>query len=331
MRFIITTFLLLSLSACRPDDYDRPSHSKVIAGEDTKAPRFFASLFYVGEKVPFCGAVMVAEDKALTAAHCVSAVEKEIELHVALDELIEPLSRPRKIEALRVHTRYHKGRITYDLAVLYLEPERGKDKVAKIVREASAPLRVYGFGTTDALEDTYPQRLQSVALEELPFYACQDLGAPFDKVSAEQICATGLKDSGADSCYGDSGGPLLDAKGKLYGIVSWGVSCGRNGLPGVYTRVADFEDWIHQEIEDESLLGAIFYTPLIYNSSYRFTAAFHNWKKSVDRSSALQTWVRKFRGKEFQIDLIAVGVKRFKLRLKQESGVFEAPARFTEL
>jgi secreted trypsin-like serine protease len=57
----------------------------------------------------------------------------------------------------------------------------------------------------------------------------------------------------SNSCYGDSGGPLMilgrDPKRYIQvGIVSWGDRCGRAGTPNVYTRVASFADWINQSM-----------------------------------------------------------------------------------
>ena len=61
---------------------------------------------------------------------------------------------------------------------------------------------------------------------------------------------------GEDTCKGDGGGPLVcpssdsDSRGSSSyvqaGIVSWGVDCGRQGVPSVYTDVASamcFIDW----------------------------------------------------------------------------------------
>jgi trypsin len=46
---------------------------------------------------------------------------------------------------------------------------------------------------------------------------------------------------GKDSCYGDSGGPLADAK-TIYGIVSFGDECGK--ASSVYVKVSYYRKWI---------------------------------------------------------------------------------------
>ncbi len=41
----------------------------------------------------------------------------------------------------------------------------------------------------------------------------------------------------------------MTCDGKLCGIVSWGIGCGRDGYPGVYTEVAHYVDWIEELIQ----------------------------------------------------------------------------------
>lgn len=72
-------------------------------------------------------------------------------------------------------------------------------------------------------------------------------------VTAQMICATAAVD-GHDTCPGDSGGPILRKypNGKMVqvGIVSFGIGeCGVAALPGVYTRLSLYTDWMTQVVE----------------------------------------------------------------------------------
>lgn len=72
-------------------------------------------------------------------------------------------------------------------------------------------------------------------------------------VTPQMFCAA-AKSDGRDTCGGDSGGPILREDGKggwvQVGVVSFGVGkCGNAALPGVYTRLALYTDWMRSVVE----------------------------------------------------------------------------------
>lgn len=79
-----------------------------------------------------------------------------------------------------------------------------------------------------------------------------DLAALRNGIVESQYCAFDPQ-SKNDSCQGDSGGPLQyfsdrnSSIATVVGIVSFGIDCG-NGLPGIYTRVAYYLDWIEYNV-----------------------------------------------------------------------------------
>ena len=63
----------------------------------------------------------------------------------------------------------------------------------------------------------------------------------------EHLCA-GYEEGKQDGCASDSGGGLVvideQKKWMLVGVMSAGFGCGREKLPGIYTRVEKFMPWI---------------------------------------------------------------------------------------
>jgi secreted trypsin-like serine protease len=74
----------------------------------------------------------------------------------------------------------------------------------------------------------------------------------FGGVVTPQMFCAGAAVNGIDTCQGDSGGPILhkNADGSMVqvGIVSFGIGCGHAELPGVYTRLALYTDWMKQTV-----------------------------------------------------------------------------------
>ncbi|RXG70913.1 Plasma kallikrein [Armadillidium vulgare] len=104
-------------------------------------------------------------------------------------------------------------------------------------------------------------------------------------VSDTMICA-GYNAGGKDACQGDSGGPLVcPGKGDLpilVGIVSWGIGCARKDIPGVYTEVSHYINWINKKIKENS--------PITINRG-PFPDRFKWWNFQLHRNKPLNTYI----------------------------------------
>ena len=82
--------------------------------------------------------------------------------------------------------------------------------------------------------------------------SCSDEYDWLDHFVLDGMLCAGYEKGQIDSCKGDSGGPLvrktenMGGKFELIGIVSWGFGCAEPHLPGVYTDVFYYLNWIKQ-------------------------------------------------------------------------------------
>uniref|UniRef100_A0A668TJI2 Uncharacterized protein n=1 Tax=Oreochromis aureus TaxID=47969 RepID=A0A668TJI2_OREAU len=83
---------------------------------------------------------------------------------------------------------------------------------------------------------------------KVPRIRTQDCVDESGVVLTQNMFCAGYIEGRQDSCKGDSGGPLVTQYKTttfLLGIVSWGKGCTRPGNYGIYTRVSNYLEWIH--------------------------------------------------------------------------------------
>lgn len=115
---------------------------------------------------------------------------------------------------------------------------------------------VTGWGLNET--EKYSETLVKVTLPIIPNAECARIYKTQLNIDVlgNQLCAGG--EDGKDSCNGDSGGPLQFPQVSngwpqyfQYGLVSYGPTlCGRPGIPGVYTEIVHYMDWILDTMED---------------------------------------------------------------------------------
>ncbi|MFJ5999762.1 S1 family serine peptidase [Streptomyces sp. NPDC092370] len=201
----------------------------------------------------FCGGAVVGPTTVLTAAHCMDE-----------DVLGGPPERVRDLRVIAGRTDLQTGtegveiavRSTWvnpaydgvshagDFAVLTLAEPLPGDSVIPMAADgdpayaAGGAATVYGWGDTSGAGE-YPSGLRAARVRVLSDALCEEAypGGAYGTYDAVGMLCAGEIEGGRDACQGDSGGPLV-AQGRLIGLVSWGIGCGRAGNPGVYTRVA---------------------------------------------------------------------------------------------
>ncbi|XP_059823701.1 tissue-type plasminogen activator [Hypanus sabinus] len=255
-----------------------PQHFRITGGafvDITSHPWQAAILYYDkrGKALRFrFGGSLIASCWVLTAAHCFDEKYKPQELKVVLGRTkVEESSVGEQIlevEEYYLHKEYTEETYDNDIALIKLRSKDGKcAKMTRSVRTVCLPregqhladwteCEISGYGRVKPYDYKFSLKLKEGHVRLYPASQCTPARLENHTVTKNMICAGNTQGTKDDACKGDSGGPLVcQAKGQmsLQGIISWGISCGREGVPGVYTKVVNYLRWIYNHINKRTL------------------------------------------------------------------------------
>lgn len=209
-----------------------------------------------------CGAVLIDSCWVLSAAHCFSEGFKAENLQVVLGRTFRKQNSSSeqifKVEKYWIHEQYDEETFDNDIVLLKLQTDIGICAVnSPEVMPACLPDRglvlpdwteceISGYGRQKEFDAEYSERVKRGRVRLWPHERCVPDVLSGRLVTPNMLCAGDTRGLD-DACKGDSGGPLVcmkEGRMTVVGLISWGDGCGKRDVPGVYTRLTRYIEWI---------------------------------------------------------------------------------------
>nr|XP_029713338.1 phenoloxidase-activating factor 2-like [Aedes albopictus]XP_029713339.1 phenoloxidase-activating factor 2-like [Aedes albopictus] len=224
-----------------------------------------------------CAGTLIDPEIVLTTAECIREYKRKPEQLIIragewdMAATMEPIPpQERRVTKMKIHDKFNPHSLVNNIALLFLDD---KFHLTPTINTVCLPPQDFsidkgyviatGWGTTPQNRTKYQHILKSM---ELPYRQKSDCELILKratrnnrlKLDSSFICAGG--EFGQDTCQGDAGSPIIfpipdtsDLRYYAVGMVSWGVGCGRPGIPSVNTDIGMFREWIDSKIDEEQL------------------------------------------------------------------------------
>ncbi|XP_066514609.1 transmembrane protease serine 4a isoform X2 [Hoplias malabaricus] len=244
----------LFCSDCGPKAPD----SRIVGGQNALIENWpwQVSLQVNGEHT--CGGSLVSPNWVITAAHCFNSIAVESRWRVMAGRTYLSSLGATGVDKIIVNGNYNAARNDFDIAMMKLSTPFTTGVSVKPVclpplnlgLQGGCPLVVTGWGHLSE-NGQLSSDLQKANVPLIDQAVCSSSEYYGHSITPRMLCA-GYEQGKVDACQGDSGGPLVYSGGDrwmLVGIVSWGVGCARQNLPGVYCNVDQMLDWVHSVMQ----------------------------------------------------------------------------------
>ncbi|TDG99499.1 hypothetical protein EPR50_G00195220 [Perca flavescens] len=246
-------------------------NTRIVGGEDAPPGSWPWQASLQNDGSHFCGGSLINDQWVLTAAHCVPFINLGTVVYLGLQSLpgLNLNAVSRHLSVVTSHPSYglatNVNRFDNDLCLLKLSaPVSFTHYIQPICLAAEnstfntgVESWITGFGITD--NGTVANILQEVMV---PIVGNNQCRCTYSDLTGNMMCA-GVPAGGKDSCQADSGGPMVTKQGSTWiqsGVVSYGKGCGLPDIPGVYTRVSLYQEWISSVIAGSNQPGFVEYT-----------------------------------------------------------------------